>query len=212
MPRLFPLASRVRTLNTYIRRVQNCCQRVEDQYRHGNLFTTDVELVYTSGFLASVSRWETFLMEALNEAVCGTAPKALGRRRNIMVTNRVRLSKVLLFPDKDYVSLTTVNQADAIFGLFLKDRGPFGAVSDPNRTYIQQAIWIRNAIAHSSEAARGVFQSKVPGVSALPRSRRTPGTFLRHVFRVSPSQRRLDLYCSAMLSAATEMSDGWSAG
>lgn len=212
MARVEPLAPKVRALAEYVGRVKRCCQRVEVQFQSRRLYATDVELVYASGFLAAVTRWEAFLEESLHEAVCGSAPKALVQRRSIVVTKRAKLAEILLFPNKEFVSLTTVSQADGLFGLFLKDGGPFGVVDHTNRSYIQQAIWIRNAIAHSSGAAMGAFRSKVPGVGALPRNRRTPGTFLRHVFRVSPSQRRLDLYLGAMLSAASQMSDGWSVG
>jgi hypothetical protein len=212
VPRREPLAADLQSLSAYVRRVQKCCERVEVQFKRKKLRTTDVELVYASGFLAAVTRWEAFLEDSLYEAVCGPAPRKLKLRRSVIIESRAKLSEVLLFPDKEYITLTTVKQAENLYGLFLENSGPFGSVGESNRSYIQQAIWIRNAIAHSSESALGKFKSKVPGVDALPRNRRAPGAFLRHEFRTSPTQRRLDLYCGAILSAASEMSEGWSAG
>ncbi len=212
MARVQPLHSGVTALTAYVRRLQRCCVRVEGELTAGRLRVTDVELVYASGFLSLVTKWEAFLEDSLYESVCGDVPKRLQNLRHIDVTSRGHLQRILLHPDKDYVSFTTVRQARELYDLFLKNAGPFGAITESNQTYIQQAIWIRNAIAHSSDAAARAFRMKVPGVSSLPPSRRAPGAFLRHEFRVSPSQRRLDLYCGAFLSAAAEMGSAWSAG
>lgn len=211
MPVLRPLEPGVRRFSAHVRRLQRCCLRVEKQLHSGNLRVSDVELVYTSSFLAMVTRWEAFVEAALYEAVCTPAPKALRIRRHLAIASRSHLQRILLHPDKEYVSLTTVRQARDVYELFLKGAGPFGGISDTNQTYIQQAIWIRNAIAHASAASDRAFKKKVPGVASLPRNRRQPSAFLRHEFRVAPSQRRFDLYCSAFLSAATEMGDDWSA-
>jgi hypothetical protein len=83
-------------------------------------------------------------------------------------------------------------------------------VSDHNRTLLQQAVLIRNAIAHESSFAMHQFRNKVPGVATLPHSKRAPAAFLRHVFRVAPAQRRVDLYFAAYQSAAREIAAAWS--
>ena len=145
------------------------------------------------------------------EAVCGSAPRRLRAERLVSVSSRGQLERLLLHPDKDYVSLATVRQAQSLYGLYLKSEGPFGAVSASERTYIQQALWIRNAIAHSSESAISIFRTKVPGVTSLPMTRRNPGPFLRHEFRTNPAQRRFELYCHAFVSAAEDMSKAWTA-
>jgi hypothetical protein len=211
MPRIRPLQPGISRFSGYVRRLQRCCVRVEAELSARRLRVTDVELVYTSSFLAIVTRWESFLEASLYDAVCNPAPATLEGKRHLAVASRSHFQRILLHPDKEYVSLTTVRQARGLYDLFLKGAGPFGAISEANQTYIQQAIWIRNAIAHSSEAAERTFRDKVPGVASLPTNRRQPSAFLRHEFRVSPSQRRFDLYCGAFLSAATEMGQRWSA-
>lgn len=211
MPRIRPLDRGRSTLDSYIRRVLRTCERVEQGLARGSLLVTDVELVYSSGFLSIVTRWEAFLEDSLYESVCGVAPGKLVARRNVIVPSRSRLERILLHPNHEYIQLTTVKQAESLYDLFLKNSGPFGSVSAPNRTYLQQAIYIRNAIAHSSASATIRFRDGVPGVTALPSNRQTPGAFLRHIFRQSPSQRRLELYCAAFLSAAGEMNEGWAA-
>jgi len=130
-------------------------------------------------------------------------------RRVIEVRKRNQLKNVLLYPGKDYISIVGIKQAEELASLFLASGGPFSAVTETNRTYIQQAAWIRNAIAHQSLHAVGTFRRKVPGVAALPTSKRFPGAFLRHVFRISPSQRRYEIYFAAYQTAAREIAGAW---
>jgi hypothetical protein len=200
-----PLANSAHRFCHQARRLQNCCTRVEKEFMRGRLQVSDVELVYTSSFLSIVARWEAFLEEALLQAVCAKTRTPIASRRLVRVEDKDRLRDVLLFPDRDYVSLTSVTAGKKMYGLFLRDSRPFSAISEQNLTYIQQAIFIRNAIAHESAHALGQFKKKVPGVEALASNRRNPGNFLRHEFRQAPSQRRLDLYCGAFLSAASNM-------
>ena len=100
-------------------------------------------------------------------------------------------------------------RAEELAALFIKRGLPFSAVSEPNCTLLQQAVRIRNAIAHESSFATEKFRASVPGVSALPRSKRSPGAFLRHEFRQAPSQRRYELYFAAYQTAAQEIAGAW---
>jgi hypothetical protein len=170
---------------------------------------TDTELVYASTFLAVTARWEAFLEIALFESVCGQIPKERLRVRHIECSSRAQFRRILLHPNQDYVSLSPPKKAKELYGLYLRESGPLSAISESNQTYIQQAMWIRNAIAHSSDFAVTTFRSRVPGVSSLPPIKRHPGPFLRHEFRASPSQRRLDLYLTAFRSAAAEFALDW---
>lgn len=198
--------------NKFVRKVsrfRNCCTRIELQFANGGLRITDVELVYASSFLSVCSQWESFLETMLFEAVCGEKSHKPGNTRLVTFRNRRYLEKVLLFPEKDYISIPSIKHAEELASLFVTKGRPFSAIGDTNRNHIQQAVWIRNAIAHQSSFAVGVFRTKVPGVASLPRSKRSPGAFLRHEFRISPRQRRYELYFAAFQSAANEITQAW---
>lgn len=170
---------------------------------------TDVELVYSSSFLSVSSHWESLLEEILFETVCGEESGRPGNQRYATFRKRRHLEDILLFPGKDYVSIPNLKRAEELAGLFISQGRPISAVSEPNRTLLQQATWVRNVIAHESAFAMQIFYKKVPGVDALPRSRRSPGAFLRHEFRQEPSQRRYELYFAAYQSAADEIARAW---
>jgi hypothetical protein len=210
--RLYTLSQLAKIADRFNRRVlhfKSCCDRIERQFSLGALRVTDVELVYASSFLSVCAQWEALLEEILLEAVCGETSIKKGNTRLATFKHRNHLRSLLLIPGKNYVSIESLRRAEDMAALFVTNGRPFSAVGDDNRTHIQQAVWIRNAIAHQSAFATGVFRDKVPGVGSLPTSKRSPGAFLRHEFRVSPSQRRYELYFAAFQSAAKQIAEAW---
>ncbi len=186
-----------------------CCQRLERQFDVGRVKVTDVELVYASSFLSVCTRWEAFLEQSLFEVVCGAEPSSLRKYRTVNFGSREALRRVLLYPGKKYIGISSLQDAVGVAELFVKDGRPFSGVSEANLTFLQQAMWIRNAIAHQSDHAMRLFTTKVPGVGSLPRNRRSPGSFLRTVFRRSPIQRRYEIYFTAFKQSAVEIWKGW---
>ena len=165
--------------------------------------------MYCSGFLSACSQWEALLEEILYEVVCGKASKISGNWRHATFKNRRYLEKILLFPEKGYLSIPNLKRAQELAELFINEGRPISAVSERNRTLIEQATRIRNAIAHDSSFAKRKFREGVPGVNSLPHKKRSPGAFLRHVFRQQPCQRRYELYFTAYREAAIEIANAW---
>lgn len=196
----------------FVRRIfllRNCCTRIEKKFDSRSLRVTDVEFVYSSSFLSVCCQWESLLEEILFEVVCGEESDKKGNTRLASFNSRITFEKLLLVGGKEYIAISNLKKAEEIATIFVANGRPFSEVSDTNRTHIQQAFWIRNAIAHESSFARRIFREKVPGVDILPTSKRFPGAFLRHQFRVSPSQRRFELYFAAFQSAAREIAAAW---
>lgn len=191
-------------------RYRNCCVRIEQPKVASGLKVTDVELVYASSFLSVVTQWEAFMVDVIYEAVCGSRPHSGEIRRRVEVESRRALDDILLYPGKNYVSVSDVEDAEKLCGLFLKGAAPISAIEAPERTVIKQAKYIRNRIAHDSAHARAQFSKHVPSISALPRSKRKPGAFLRHQFRRSPSQRQYEVYFAAFRKAARDVAGCWS--
>lgn len=203
------LISHTDRFNKRVSSFQKRCARIERQLDKNRLRVTDVELVYESSFLSVCSQWESLLRETLFEVVCGEESSKRGNTRVATFKNRSYFRKLLLFPDKDYIALQDLGRVEKIASLFVSKGRPFSAVSEENKTHIQQAIWVRNAIAHQSSFAVKLFREKVPGVVSLPTSKRIPGAFLRHEFREAPRQRRFELYYAAFQSAANEIAGAW---
>ena len=184
-------------------------ERLEKHFVNHEVSVTDVELLYTSAFLSVCARWESFMEDSLVEAACGCGSRKRTNYRHAEFRSRPTLRRLLLYPDKKYVSLPSLKAAIEVASMLVNEGRPLSQISEANQTYIQQAAWIRNAIAHQSDHSLRVFREKVPGVSSLPHAHRRPGRFLRTVFRSSPAQRRYEIYFAAFKSAAKEVFEAW---
>ena len=191
-------------------RYARCCERVEREFERGRkLRIIDVELLYSSCFASVFSQWEVFLEDVLLETVCGTKSRKRGNARYVVFQSKERFRGVILPEGVSYLSMATVEKAEALASRFVQEGRPISRVSPQNRTYIGHAVLIRNAIAHDSGAAKKKFKEKVPGVRALPSGKQQPGSFLRHMFRVGPNQRRYEIYFGAYRAAAGEIAAAW---
>lgn len=201
-----------RHVDRFIRRVKryrNGCIRIEEQYAKSRIRISDVELIYSSSFLSVNSQWESLLEQILFEAVCGQDNPKSGTRRFAKFSRRSVLENILLFPERGFLSISNIKRAEELTSLFITGGRPISAVSEPNRAFLQQAVQIRNAIAHDSNFSKRKFRDGVPGVTSLPPAKRTPGAFLRHEFRTAPSQRRYELYFMAYQTSAREIAAAW---
>lgn len=191
-------------------RYARCCERVEREFmRTRKLRIIDVELLYSSCFSSVFSQWEVFLEDVLFETVCGTESKKRGNARYVMFRSKESFRKVVLPESHSYLSMATVEKAATFASRFVQNGRPISRVSPQYRSHITQAVLIRNAIAHDSGTAKSRFREGVPGVRALPPAKQQPGSFLRHMFRLSPNQRRYEIYFTAYRAAAREIAAAW---
>jgi len=206
---LGPIEVLSRSFQGHIDRLAGCAQRLETLLNNHRVSVTDVELVYISAFLSVCARWESFMEDTIIEASCGRGSRGQARFRHVDFRSRADLRRFLLYPNKEYFSLPSLKQGIALASILVKEGRPLSKISESNQTHIQQAAWIRNAIAHQSDYSLRVFRDKVSGVTSLPQRSRRPGPFLRTVFRISPMQRRYEIYFTAFKSATEEVMKAW---
>jgi len=177
--------------------------RVEEIRRQRLVLATDLDLIYESSFLTAVAEFESLLFELLVEAG-SQARVSVGSARSLMRPRSRLAFRTALLQGRQYVDTLPFRRLQDTASLYLKDGGPFDAVSLGDRELLAQAYAIRNAIAHRSEASQSKFEKDCPWVDRLPRNRRRPGPYLQQVVRRSPTiQRRVDIYLTAILSATT---------
>lgn len=206
---LEPVEKISKSFQRHIDRLAGCADRLEMLFDNHKVSVTDVELVYISAFLSACARWESFMEDTIIETSCGRGSRSQTNSRYVNFRSHAALRRLLLYPDKDYISLPSLKNGIALASILVKQGRPLSQISESNQTHIQQAVWIRNAIAHQSDYSLRMFRDKVPGVTSLPQRSRRPGPFLRTVFRSSPTQRRYEIYFTAFKSAANEVMGAW---
>lgn len=204
-----PIEAVSKSFQRHIDRLANCARRLEMLLDNHEVSVTDVELVYMSAFLSVYARWESFMEDTIIEASCGRGSGSQANIRHVSFRSHAVLRRLLLYLDKDYIPLPSLKHGIELASILVKQGRPLSQISESNRTHIQQAAWIRNAIAHQSDHSLRIFRDKVPGVTSLPQRSRRPGPFLRTVFRTSPTQRRYEIYFTSFKSAANEVMEAW---
>ncbi len=202
-----PLHSLVTQYLGRLKRLRNCCTRIDDLVEKGQLAVTDCDQVYEATFLAATALFEHFLEESLICVVCSRHPK-MGRGILLKPRTREHFQR-LLFANRDYVDLLPYKRTIQLAELYLDEGRPFSSIPEDRRGLLTEAVTIRHAIAHRSQKAITEFRCKITGVDSLPPHRQFPGPFLRSVFRHGPRQTRHELYFWVYESSADIIRKSW---
>lgn len=205
MPRPSELGDSYRSAVAHLR---SCCERIEALLAKEALGIRDCELIYESAFLNAVARFEGLLNNLLEEFVCGS--KSIRKEHYRLVSARSRtIYRKVLTRGRPYVEMMPFDKSLEIAERFLNAGKPFADVDLADRNILRQAMLIRNAIAHRSDAAMRRFRQDVNGVEVLPSHRQFPGTFLRRTYRASPAATWNDLYLDTLEKVGAQLSMGW---
>lgn len=185
-----------------------CCERVESLLKQKKIQITDCELIYESAFLNAMARFEGLLNLLLSEFVCGAESKHSGLFRLVQPRSREVFREVLT-GGRAYIELMPYKDCVDVAKRFLNDGRPFSDVDNSDRQILAQAMLVRNAIAHRSDAALGKFRRTVTGVSLLPTHRQFPGSYLRRPYRAHPHATWNDLYLDTLEKVGAVLATSW---
>jgi hypothetical protein len=183
-------------------------RRVEVAHDAHELHLVDVYLLYESTFLTAVALFEALLEDVLVEAACGSRGSHVGSYAIATARSRDKF-RTMIYHGRPYIDLMPFDHAVDIARLYLNEARPFGQIPPPDRQYLAEIVWTRNAVAHRSDSASRVFRQKVPGVTALAKAQQRPGPFLRTVYRVNPRQTRNELYLATMARITQDLAGLW---
>ncbi len=191
-----------------LKRLRDCCARVDGLYGVGSVAVSDCELIYESAFLNAVARFEGLLNDLLEEFVCGRASGKVGCFTLVSPRSRSTFRK-LATGGRAYVELMPFKTCIEVSGRFLNDSKPFRDIDPGDQDLLHKAVLIRNAIAHRSDVALLKFRRDVTGVTGLPAHRRFPGPYLRRNYRAAPVQTWNDLYLDTLEKVGLQLAHAW---
>lgn len=166
-----------------VRRFERTAVKLERAFDAGSLTRTDLEALYEGLFIGAVVEFEAFL-ELLFKNIMLRRTVYPGRR--VVPRIDVRSSVVLedvLHEGKRYLDWFPYAETEKRAASYLRGGRPFCTLSNTHKDSIQRWLWIRNAVAHSGEHARAVFERNVIGATPLSPRERTPAGFLRSEIR-----------------------------
>lgn len=139
---------------------------------------TDLESIYELSFMNVFVAFENDLIELFKTNLLMTHGRS-GKVRSLYRPNSRPAADKLLLGTNKHFQILPVDQMEKIARVYLKDGGPFVALSLVQKTGLGKAIAIRNHIAHKSPSSRKAFQTKVLSQINLPKSSFSPGYYLR---------------------------------
>jgi hypothetical protein len=181
---------------------------VESLLAAHELVVTDCELIYESAFLNAIARFEALLNSVLEEFVCGAPSARTGHYALIKPRSRAGFQEILT-GGRPYIDLLPYKDCVEISKRFLNDGKPFSDVDETDRNILAQALLVRNAIAHRSDAALARFRKDVNGVTLLLAHKQFPGAYLRRVYRAHPTETRNDLYLDTLEKVGVQLAKSW---
>lgn len=189
--------------NGLVARIQSIeCTRqaVESLLASKLLRLRDVETLYAGLFANAVMTMEGFLEDLFLGLLSGgvssrrTHPRSTFRRRSTAME--------FVLQGDDYVEWLPFHRTLGRAKIFFRKGRPFTELPGHLQDNLRKASLIRNALVHSSRFARDQFADKVIGATPLAPRERGPVGFLRSVFRVTPVQRRFEIYVMAIADSA----------
>ena len=176
----------------HYRRLDTVRRKLEKLFHERVVTRYDIEIAYSGLYLNAVVSLERFI-EALFIGVLAGRFRGQGT-----VAARVHFKSDLVARDvvlggRPYVDWlpyeqNTLRRAKAFF----RGGQPFSGLDRAEKKLLEQAGYIRNALAHKSAHSLRMFEREVVGNLPLIGHERTPAGFLRSLLRQSPSETRYE--------------------
>jgi hypothetical protein len=189
------LANRSSTLaDEFVRRLnssERTRKEVEKLFSRDGLTLRATEHVYGALFLNTVTSFERLL----EDLFLGLLDKRLLGKKTIrprVIFKSALVTREVVTGGKAYLSWFPYEWTEKRAEAFFTGGRPFTVLSAADKTFLQDLVTIRNAVAHqSSHALRKFEQRLIAGTPLLPRER-TPVGYLRSIFRTAPVQTRYE--------------------
>lgn len=185
--------------------VEHTRLRIESLHTSGDIVRRDLAMTYSGLFIRSVTSFEAFLEELFVAILSGKTSRSVYAVRRVfprLADFPVRHIRSLLLGDRRYLDWLPYHHTERRVKRYLSGVTPFEALTNTDRSSLEQIVCIRNALVHASEHARKAFDHGVVAGLVLPPRERTPFGYLRSLYRTAPDVSRFEYHCSELLRIA----------
>ena len=179
--------------------------KMERLFNEGAIVKRDIEIAYAGLYLDAISYFENFIESLFFNLLLNKIVHPSGLVSPKIIFRSPVICRDVVFGERSYVDWfpyeKTINRAR----IFFKKALPFDLLEKAEKKFIQQSLYIRNAIAHNSKHALKMFNKNViEGKILLPREK-TPVGYLRSYYTISPPQTQYELIISELVQIARKL-------
>lgn len=187
--------------------LDNTRVRIDDLLYKNHMSRDAAEQMYESLFLGCFTAFEMLIENVFLSFLVAPAKglRSSKAKPRIAVKSTLVAREVVFGPGKKYVDWLPFERTTERAEVFFCGGRPFSNVDKQNKTTIQKAQYIRNAIAHSSTHSMSQFRTLVIGNTAVPQREMFPGGYLRGQFSLNPPTVRYENIVTSLKSAAKQL-------
>lgn len=180
--------------------IERTRKRVESLLAANHIGIRDMDAIYAGLFTNAITGFEAFIEELFINLLVGNSRYSNSTPRAAFKAHEVARD-VILGRDQ-YVEWLPYERTKDRAVIFFRGGRPFSMLPTLLEEKIRHSSIIRNALVHSSRHAKAKFEQKVISSISLAPKEQTPIGFLRSQFRISPVQRRFEVYTQAFIDSA----------
>lgn len=167
-------------LETRLNSLEATRAQLEALFRGGSLAQDALDNAYVGLYVTMCVEFEGFLENLfLSLLLDGAGVVQTGVAPTVVVGSQEVVKAMVIGPGKDYADWLPYDRTEQKANIFFQSGKPFTNVSGDQKGYVKEIMYLRNALAHSSEYSRRVFLDKVIQQRPLSNAERTPIGFLR---------------------------------
>jgi len=188
-----------------LRRLERTRLRIEDLHDGGRIARRDIEQVYGALLLSCVTSFEALLEELFFGLIMGRLTSTLpGVRSKVSIPSEA-VAREVAHGGRAFLTWLPYDRTEERARMYLSRGLPFSNLESGQKSLLQECIFVRNAIAHTSQHAIELYKANVSAAMLLPPRDRSPASYLRSSFRIAPVQCRYEDYASGFLRIALKL-------
>jgi hypothetical protein len=170
-------------------------KEVEKLYSRGELTRRATEHIYGAVFLNTVTSFERLIEELFLGLLVGRL-RARSNIRPRLTFKSSLVAREVVLGGKPYLDWFPYEWTQKRAEAFFTGGRPFTFLSAGDKTFLEDLMTVRNAVAHQSRHASRKFEKRlISGTPLLPRER-TPVGYLRSILRTAPVQTRYEQFAA----------------
>jgi hypothetical protein len=188
-----------------LQRLDGTRRRLESLHNQIRISRADVERLYSGLYVSAVTTFEGFLEELFVGIVTG---KILFPARKVRSKLQFRSSPEaisIICGERNYVDWLPYQETLKRAMAYLNGGRPFSNLEQPEQQKLVAIHQIRNAIAHASDYAMGIFEKKIIANHVLLPRERTPAAFLRTPIGAPGGPTRFEAYLGDLSQCAQQL-------
>lgn len=190
--------------NRKIISIERTRSKMEKLFSQRHLNRKEIEQIYSILFLNVFTFFENFLEELFIGLLCGKVRSSSKVYPKIFVKSSVAAREVV-FQDRNYFNWLPYKNTKNMAECYFRKGYPFLRLTKNDIQILEEMHVVRNAIAHKSRSASKKLETEIFSNISLLQREKTPGGYLRSIFRTAPQQSRFENYVITLSSYAIKL-------